>query len=118
MLRPGARHELFQVLVTVLTRAEHAPPLQTEFATQPEFSTHCPEFDSHGLTKYICPYPVPPMMARVMIGTCSQFQAGGGAMSTWSDAKLSRHARHRSAQSNLCENDVELVRRYGVLERR
>lgn len=39
-------------------------------------------------------------------------------MSAGSEAKLSRHAKQRSAQSNLCEHDVELVRRYGVLERR
>lgn len=31
---------------------------------------------------------------------------------------LSRHARHRGAQSNLSERDLELVRKYGVLERR
>ena len=34
------------------------------------------------------------------------------------EIKLSEHARHRGAQSNLCERDVELVRRYGVLEHR
>ena len=34
------------------------------------------------------------------------------------EARFSRHARQRSAQSNLCEQDMELVRRYGVLERR
>ena len=33
-------------------------------------------------------------------------------------AKLSRHARHRGAQSNVCERDLELVRLYGVLEHR
>ena len=33
-------------------------------------------------------------------------------------AKLSKHARRRGAQSNLCERDVDLVRRYGVLEHR
>jgi hypothetical protein len=33
-------------------------------------------------------------------------------------AQLSRHAKHRSAQSNLLAHDLELVRRYGVLERR
>ena len=32
--------------------------------------------------------------------------------------KLSSHARQRGAQSNLCECDVELVRKYGVLEHR
>src|SRR5689334_2332204 len=31
---------------------------------------------------------------------------------------LSKHAKLRGAQSNLCERDVEIVRRYGVLERR
>lgn len=34
------------------------------------------------------------------------------------DAKLSHHARQRSAQSNLLAHDLELVRRYGVLEHR
>jgi hypothetical protein len=33
-------------------------------------------------------------------------------------AEWSKHARRRGAQSNLRENDVELVRKYGVLERR
>ncbi len=33
-------------------------------------------------------------------------------------AGLSEHARHRGAQSNLCATDMELVRRYGVLEYR
>ncbi|MBF6612119.1 MAG: hypothetical protein IVW55_03235 [Chloroflexi bacterium] len=33
-------------------------------------------------------------------------------------AKLSRHAKRRSAQSNLSADDLELVRRYGVLEHR
>jgi hypothetical protein len=33
-------------------------------------------------------------------------------------AKFSRHARRRGAQSNLSEQDIELVRRYGVLEHR
>lgn len=32
--------------------------------------------------------------------------------------EISKHARHRGAQSNLCEYDLDLVRRYGVLERR
>lgn len=32
--------------------------------------------------------------------------------------ELSRHAEHRRAQSNLSSDDVELVRRYGVLEHR
>ena len=31
---------------------------------------------------------------------------------------LSKHAKQRGAQSNLSEQDVELVRRYGVLEHR
>lgn len=39
-------------------------------------------------------------------------------MGASSDATLSRHARRRGAQSNLCAHDVELVREYGVLERR
>lgn len=30
----------------------------------------------------------------------------------------SKHGQRRSAQSNLCEGDLELVRRYGVLEHR
>jgi hypothetical protein len=34
------------------------------------------------------------------------------------DAVLSRHALHRSAQSNLSERDVALVQRYGFLQRR
>jgi hypothetical protein len=34
------------------------------------------------------------------------------------DAVLSNHARRRSAQSNLCDADVDLVCRYGILERR
>jgi hypothetical protein len=29
-----------------------------------------------------------------------------------------KHGRHRGAQSNLCEGDLDLVRRYGVLEHR
>lgn len=32
--------------------------------------------------------------------------------------QLSRHAKHREAQSNLCSHDLDLVRRYGILERR
>ena len=32
--------------------------------------------------------------------------------------ELSRHARRRGAQSNLSDRDIELVRRYGVLEHR
>ena len=39
-------------------------------------------------------------------------------MAEAAQAKLSKHARQRGAQSNLCERDVDLVRRYGVLERR
>lgn len=39
-------------------------------------------------------------------------------MNAESEARFSKHARRRSAQSNLCEHDVELVRRYGVLEHR
>jgi len=31
---------------------------------------------------------------------------------------LSKHARRRGAQSNLSDRDIELVRRYGVLEHR
>jgi hypothetical protein len=31
---------------------------------------------------------------------------------------LSKHARCRGAQSNLSDRDIELVRRYGVLEHR
>ncbi len=31
---------------------------------------------------------------------------------------LSQHARRRGAQSNLCSRDLELVRKYGVLEHR
>jgi hypothetical protein len=34
------------------------------------------------------------------------------------DTRLSRHAMQRGAQSNLREYDLELVRRYGVLEHR
>jgi hypothetical protein len=34
------------------------------------------------------------------------------------EARFSKHAKRRSAQSNLCEHDVELVCRYGVLEHR
>jgi hypothetical protein len=33
-------------------------------------------------------------------------------------AEWSKHARRRGAQSNLRTNDVDLVRKYGVLERR
>ncbi len=33
-------------------------------------------------------------------------------------ARLSRHATQRGAQSNLSARDLELVRRYGVLEHR
>lgn len=33
-------------------------------------------------------------------------------------ADLSAHARQRGAQSNLCASDMELVRRYGILEYR
>ena len=31
---------------------------------------------------------------------------------------VSRHAKRRGAQSNLSDQDIELVRRYGVLEHR
>ena len=34
------------------------------------------------------------------------------------EVALSRHARRRGAQSNLSDRDLELVRRYGVLEHR
>lgn len=34
------------------------------------------------------------------------------------EVALSRHARQREAQSNLSDHDLELVRRYGVLEHR
>ncbi|MDQ3704435.1 MAG: hypothetical protein M3437_04275 [Chloroflexota bacterium] len=34
------------------------------------------------------------------------------------NAGLSDHARQRGAQSNLCASDMELVRRYGILEYR
>lgn len=33
-------------------------------------------------------------------------------------AQLSKHGKQRAAQSNLSGDDVELVRRYGVLEHR
>jgi hypothetical protein len=39
-------------------------------------------------------------------------------MDNSADAMLSKHAQRRGAQSNLCEHDVDLVRKYGVLERR
>lgn len=32
--------------------------------------------------------------------------------------RLSKHAKQRGAQSNLRESDMEIVRRYGVLEHR
>ena len=34
------------------------------------------------------------------------------------EVQISRHAQHRGAQSNLRADDLDLVRRYGVLERR
>lgn len=37
---------------------------------------------------------------------------------TGEQTKLSHHARHRGAQSNLCDDDLDLVRRYGVLQHR
>lgn len=37
---------------------------------------------------------------------------------TGEQTKLSRHAMHRGAQSNLCSDDLDLVRRYGVLQHR
>ena len=39
-------------------------------------------------------------------------------MSSSARVEWSRHGRLRGAQSNLCDHDVELVRRYGVLEHR
>lgn len=32
--------------------------------------------------------------------------------------QVSRHAKQRGAQSNLCDHDLDLVRRYGVIEHR
>ena len=34
------------------------------------------------------------------------------------NSMLSKHAQRRGAQSNLCEQDVDLVCKYGILERR
>jgi len=39
-------------------------------------------------------------------------------MNLQADVALSRHARQREAQSNLSDRDLELVRKYGVLEHR
>ena len=39
-------------------------------------------------------------------------------MTFQADVALSRHARRRGAQSNLSDRDLDLVRRYGVLEHR
>jgi hypothetical protein len=39
-------------------------------------------------------------------------------MTLQAEVALSRHARQREAQSNLSDRDLELVRRYGVLEHR
>ncbi|MEO8284965.1 MAG: hypothetical protein ABI670_00820 [Chloroflexota bacterium] len=39
-------------------------------------------------------------------------------MTLQAKVELSRHARHRGAQSNLSDRDIDLVRRYGVLEHR
>ncbi len=39
-------------------------------------------------------------------------------MTLQAKVEWSRHAEHRGAQSNLSPNDVDLVRRYGVLEHR
>src|SRR4051794_25396571 len=44
--------------------------------------------------------------------------SGRGEEFTVVDARLSWHARQRGAQSNLSEQDLEIVRRYGVLEHR
>ena len=41
-----------------------------------------------------------------------------GGPATEAAATLTRHARRRGAQSNLCERDLEIVRMYGVLEHR
>lgn len=39
-------------------------------------------------------------------------------MTLQAEVALSRHARRRGAQSNLSDRDLDLVRRYGVLEHR
>jgi hypothetical protein len=39
-------------------------------------------------------------------------------MTLQAEVVLSKHARRRGAQSNLSDRDLELVRRYGVLEHR
>ena len=39
-------------------------------------------------------------------------------MAVQAQVQLTGHARHRGAQSNLCVDDLDLVRRYGVLEHR
>ena len=39
-------------------------------------------------------------------------------MTLQAEVALSRHARRRRAQSNLSDRDLDLVRRYGVLEHR
>ena len=53
------------------------------------------------------PYGTYGMGRRIMEGTGAAASAG-----------VSEHARLRGAQSNLCASDMELVRRYGILERR
>ncbi len=42
----------------------------------------------------------------------------GGAITSKATVGLSRHAEQRGAQSNLSVSDLDLVRRYGVLEHR
>ena len=39
-------------------------------------------------------------------------------MAVQAQVQLTGHARQRGAQSNLCVDDLDLVRRYGVLEHR
>ena len=39
-------------------------------------------------------------------------------MAVQAQVQFTGHARQRGAQSNLCVDDVDLVRRYGVLEHR
>jgi hypothetical protein len=39
-------------------------------------------------------------------------------MTLQAEVALSKHARRRGAQSNLSDRDLDLVRRYGVLEHR
>ncbi len=39
-------------------------------------------------------------------------------MTLQTEVALSKHARRRGAQSNLSDRDLDLVRRYGVLEHR